>query len=369
MGHGLKVRLGRVQGRMVVMAATSFVLLMALWAALARLGWQVAAPATVTLQHGPLMISGFLGTLISLERAVALRLRWTYAVPAVAAAGALLLLAGVDPAIGRSAMVLAGIGLTAVFVLIYRQRPSLDSAVMSAGAWLWMIGNVFWLLGWPIFKCVPWWVGFLVLTIAGERLELSRVLRLGRTAHALLALAVGVFAAGLVLSVFSFNPGVRVAGAGLLGLGLWLFRFDVARRTIRKTGLTRFIAACLLPGYAWISLGGALWLLLADGFGGGPYYDAMLHTLLLGFVFSMIFGHEPIILPAILGVPLVYQPVFYAHLALLHLALLVRIAGDLTLMMPLQLWGGTFNVVAVLLFVGVTIWSVRRSAQAVAIKR
>jgi len=31
-------------------------------------------------------------------------------------------------------------------------------------------------MAWPVHALVPWWIGFLALTIAGERLELSRML-------------------------------------------------------------------------------------------------------------------------------------------------------------------------------------------------
>jgi hypothetical protein len=94
----------------------------------------------------------------------------------------------------------------------------------------------------------------------------------------------------------------------MLALALWLLRYDIARYTVRKTGLTRFIAVCLLSGYIWLGLSG----LLALRFGGvtaGFQYDALLHTLFVGFVISMIFGHAPIIFPAVLGKPAV-SPTF-----------------------------------------------------------
>ena len=47
-------------------------LLAATWAGLLRIGWLLPAPGSLAASHGPLMVSGFLGTLIGLERAVAL---------------------------------------------------------------------------------------------------------------------------------------------------------------------------------------------------------------------------------------------------------------------------------------------------------
>ncbi len=57
-------------------------------------------------------------------------------------------------------------------------------------------------------------------------------------------------------------------------------------------------------------------------------YGAALHALTLGFVFSMVFGHAAIIFPAVLRVAVPYHPTFYVPLALLHVSLLVRVAGD-----------------------------------------
>jgi hypothetical protein len=68
-------------------------------------------------------------------------------------------------------------------------------------------------------------------------------------------------------------------------------------------------------------------LVNAISFGGvlaGPYYDAILHTVFVGFVCAMIFGHAPIILPAILNRMSPYHPTFYAPLVLLHGSLLLR---------------------------------------------
>jgi len=82
---------------------------------------------------------------------------------------------------------------------------------------------------------------------------------------------------------------------------------------------------------------------------GGPY-DAMLHALFLGFVFAMIFGHAPIILPAVLGITVGFRRGFYAHLVLLHATLALRVAGDLLGWTPGRRWGGVLNVAALLLF-------------------
>jgi hypothetical protein len=176
-------------------------------------------------------------------------------------------------------------------------------------------------------------------------------------------ISIGLFTIGLMTSLLNFDLGLRVSGIGLIMIGLWLVRFDVARITIRQTGLTRYIAACLLPGYVWLVIGGGLWIIFGGTSTIGFQYDAMLHSLFLGFVFSMIFGHAPIIVPAVMPVDVTYRSLFYIHLVLLQLSLVVRVAADLFAAQPVRMWAGLFNVIAVLLFLGMMIRSIhRRSA-------
>lgn len=347
-------------------------LLAGLWAGLIRLGWPLPR-LTMQLpgQHGPLMISGFLGTLITLERAVALshytqgdkRGRLFYLPPLLTGISGLLLFVSLPTAVSRTLILLGSVGLCLMFVLIYRWQPTPDHAIMGIGALLWLGGNALCLRGVPLYQVTAWWAGFLVLTIAGERLELGRVLRHSRSVLRIFYTAVVLFLLGLLLSRLHLDTGLRLAGLGLILLGLWLTHYDIARRTIRQTGLTRYIAACLLLGYIWLISGGLLWLIAGGAYPAGPLYDALVHTLLIGFVFSMIFGHAPIIIPAVLGPHVPYTPLFYLHLGLLHLSLLLRVIGDLgwwvsgtlTGWWEIRRWGGLLNEVAITLFLLVTI--------------
>lgn len=362
--------------RFPLLALGIFALLAAMWGGLLRLGWNFPPlDPVLTGIHGPLIVSGFLGTLISLERAVALRAPWALMAPVASVLGALILITGISPLGGALLTTLGSLGMLAIFLVIVRQQPALFTYTMALGAIVWFIGNLIWLAGLPVFRVVLWWAGFLVLTIVGERLELSRLLRLSRTGERLYLLALAMFVGGLVidgvegiyLPALGSTIGTRVAGVGMLGLAAWLSRYDIARRTARQSGLTRFIALCLLSGYVWLALGGLLRVASPGAISSGPYYDAVLHTVFLGFVMSMIFGHAPIILPALLGRPLPYEPLFYTHLVLLHLSLVLRVAGDLWLGLTVRQWGGLFNVIAVLFFLFFTfraIFSVVRSPAA-----
>lgn len=152
---------------------------------------------------------------------------------------------------------------------------------------------------------------------------------------------------------------MRLTGLGLLAVAAWLARFDIARYTVRRSGLTRYIALCLLSGYAWLGISGLL-ALAAGGVTAGLLYDALLHSLFVGFVFSMIFGHAPIILPALANVQIRFHRRFYLPLLLLHLSLLLRVISDLIPWFSGRQWGGMLNVLVILLFLGNIIWSIER---------
>jgi hypothetical protein len=350
----------------LMMACVAPLLLAAVWAGLARLGWGLGLPQPdLAHAHGPLFVCGVLGSVIGLERAVALGRRWAFAGPALTALGGIVLLAGLPGWLGAGLFTLGSLALLVVFGVLIRRQPARFILIMAAGALAWLAGNMLWLAGRPLALVALWWAGFLILTIAGERLELGRMRQLPPSALRIFTATVALLAAGLAASAVWFDMGTRLAGLGMLGLALWLLRYDIARRTIYRPGVPRYSAACILSGSLWLGLSGIL-AALAGAQYAGPYYDALLHTVFIGFVFAMIFGHAPIILPAVLGVPVVFVRAAYLPLAALHLSLVLRVTGDLAGLGELRRWGGMLNAVTLGLFVAVTllsIWQARRAQE------
>ncbi len=321
------------RSRLPLLIAALVCLLAGLWGGLLLLGLPVPTLlATTAEEHGVLMSLGFLGTVISLERAVALGRPWAFAAPALAAAGGVAVLVSLPPLVGRLLLCAASVVLVVVYVVVHRIQPALHLKVMAAGAVCWYVATLLWLTGWSLPRLVPWIAGFLVLTIIGERLELARVAFLTRSSVRQFLAGAVTFGAGLVLSTTAATTGttgVRLAGAGMIALAVWGFVHDVARRTVKIPGVTRFMAVCLLTGYFWLFLSGVIWLFAGSLGASVAVYDAALHTVFLGFVMSMIFGHAPVIVPAVLRVRLPFRPWFYAHVALLHASLLARVVlGD-----------------------------------------
>jgi hypothetical protein len=170
-----------------------------------------------------------------------------------------------------------------------------------------------------------------------------------------------IFLAGIFISIFNPQIGWRLNGAALLFLSLWSVRNDLAWRNLKhKLPLTRYIAWCLALGLTWLGVGGVLSLVFGAQVA-GPRYDAILHVVFIGFVISMIFGHSPIIFPAILGVPINFQPAFYIQLILLHTSLALRVIADYANWHTLRMWGGLLNEVAILMFIVMTVLSIRKS--------
>jgi len=338
--------------RYPLMLLALFILTSAAWAGLLRLGWAwpVLQPK-LPISHGPLMVAGFFGTLIALERAVALGKAWAYGSPLLSGIGGLLVAFGLGEQVGPVQMMVGSAWLVLIFAVILSKHRTGYMVVMALGAVALLVGNLLWLFGRPVFQLVLWWAGFLILTIAGERLELGRMVRQTRFSRAAFAFATAIFLTGLVILLPMWDLGVRLTGAGMILLSLWLLRFDIARRTVWQTGLTRFIAICLLSGYVWLLVSGLV-AMIYGAVPAGPVYDAMLHAIFLGFVFAMIFGHAPIIFPAVVGVKVEYKSYFYFPLILLHSSLAVRIGGELLGSGTARLWGGLFNAIAVILYLG-----------------
>ncbi len=307
--------------------------------------------------HGPLMVCGFLGTLISLERAVGLGRLWPFAAPALAAAGSLSIVVGKLGPGPRVLLLAASVAYAAVAWRLWKLQRGAATTVMGLGAVAWAVGNALWTADRPVPEGVLWWVSFLLLTIVGERIELTRYQKTHPWSRPWLGWALGGLGAGLVLGWGQPRAGGVLTGLAVIALAGWLGRFDLAWRTVRHPGLPRFMAVCLLGGYLWLLVAGLLigwhWPQAS-----GRWYDAALHAFFVGFVFAMIFGHAPVIFPAVLGLPVQFLPTAYVPLVVLHLSLLLRLGADLADWPAGRDWGAGGNALAVGLFLLNTLASV-----------
>lgn len=309
--------------------------------------------------HGVLMIGGFFGTVISLERAVALSTNkatwWPYGSPFFSGLAATAMIAGAPTMVASILLCLAALIMLMACVSVWRRQKVAHHAVLAMGALAWLLGNIVWALAGMLTPAVPLWATFLLLTIAGERLELSRFMPTPpATRVAFIIIITALLLAATIAATTPSTPWVipaalQLFAVALLGMALWLFRFDIARHTIKSGGLTRYMAVCLLSGYFWLAVAGLL------GIGGalqnGSFLrDAALHALLLGFVFSMAFGHAPIIMPAVSRLKFRWHVGFYIPLTALHLGLGARLLAGLAGWFALRQYAAIGNAIALLLF-------------------
>lgn len=330
--------------RFIPLAVGAAAMGVGLWSGLLRLGIELPGglPAIAEF-HGALMIGGFLGTLISLERAVAIQRPWGYAAPGLSALGALALIADL-PGVGAALFIAASAMLTAASAMLFVRQLALFTFVLLIAAASWGVGTLQWLIGNPMSDAVGWWLTFLALTIVAERVELSRLVAPPPWSQAVLAACIMLILLGDVHAEFG-GAATHYTSLGLIGCAAWLLRHDVARRTIRKGGQIRFSAACLLLGHTWLGIAGVLSLFIPPG-SATFSYDASVHAITIGFVLSMIFGHAPIILPAVTGWRVRYHAFAYLPLALLHASVMLRVASDMNEWIDLRPYSGYLTIIA-----------------------
>ncbi|MBC5767279.1 hypothetical protein [Ramlibacter albus] len=330
----------------LLVACIAAALLSAVSGGLVRAG--VALPAMpqwlgqAVVDHAALMIGAFMGTVIGVERAVALKWRPAWIAPVASAAAGIALLAATRE-LACALFVLAGAVFCAASVLVVMRQPARHTSLLLLGALCWLAGNVGFAITGTQPAVVQSWFAFLVITIAAERLEMTRLMPRRRGAFAALMGLLALLIAGAAASGVLF-------GVALAGLAAWFLQFDIARRTVKAEGLSRYMAVCLLGGYGWLALAGLAWSAATLG---APVRDLALHTLGLGFVFSMMLAHAPVILPAVTGLKVRYGAAFYVPLALLHASLALRLVS--------QREGALANAAALAVFAGVMAVSVSRA--------
>jgi hypothetical protein len=350
--------------RLVPLGIGAVAMAWGLWTGLARLGVPLPGgiPPGAEL-HGALMISGFLGTLICLERAVAIGRPWAYAAPALAATGALALLAGL-PQDAAFVFAAAGIALVAASAIVVARQPALFSVVLATAAACWAAGTLLWLAGRAMPEVAGWWLVFLVLTIAAERLELSRLGSPPPWSRFAFAAAAALLLVGSARGELAEGR-APVMAAGLIACAAWLLKYDIARRTIRLAGQPRFSAAAILAGHVWLAVAGVV-LLAAPPAAAPLAYDAAVHAIAIGCILSMVLGHAPIILPAVTGLRLSFIPLAYAPLALLEASAALRVGADLIGAIELRAASGPLTVLALAGYAAVLGLATRRERRAAA---
>lgn len=344
-----------------LLAPCGLALLMGLNAALVLLG--VPAPLSgerFAAAHGVLLTVGFLEALVSLESAVSLKRLWAYCAPGALALGALLVLTGLPMLVGQIVMLVGCVLLLANYSVLWGRKHEPVVAVQMAGAFAALGAVIIWTGGVSIPDLFAWLATFLVATIAAERVIIARYgsLKLSATARSRWESGSIVLAAMLALAcpltTIWTELGLRVFAALLIVLAVWLAVGDCARTDLRARGSRRFTGVMVLLSYVWLVVAGVL---MMNPSLSGLHYDALLHSLFIGFVMTMVVAHVPTYLPFLLEVHFRFTAGFWVVAAVLNLGLVFRIGADLVGSESGQRIGGVINIAALLGLVAVAVWA------------
>lgn len=317
-------------------------LLAGLWTGLVRIGWDIK-PLPVAAHHGAIMIGGFLGTLISLEKIIPLRNKILYVIPVISGLSVVCFLLQQNE-MAVWALTTASVGLSVVFFIYLIRERTLIYLLTTLGGLAWLAGNITLLRTGFYPAAYPWWAAFTLLVISAERLELTAFLPVSRKSKIVFCVLLLLFVVGVIVSFHGI--GNIISGCALVGVSAWLLRFDLIGISIKKSGLTKYVAVALFAGYVSLLLTGMLFI-TATGKSLG--YDAVVHGFFIGFVFSMILAHGPIILPGVLGVSAKpFHNILYVWLTLLHISWLLRVSGDLFLDFDLRRISGILTAAAII---------------------
>ncbi len=319
-------------------------LIIGMLAGLFRLGWSIPM-GQVAGEHGALMVGSFLGTLICLERIVALKKKWLYIIPIVSGSSFIFFLLG-KQAIAMGMLTVGSLGLIYIYIDLLRRFKEYYYYVMLVGALSWAVGNLLIIQKSFYPAAAPWWIAFILLTVFGERLELSKFLPQSALKRQTMIATISLFMIGILLPYHS--TGKIITGAGMILMASWLLHYDIARKSAKATGIHRFTGMLLLAGYFWLAISGIFMLF---EFNILFQYDAMLHSFFLGFTFSMIFAHAPIIFPGVAGLAMrpYHKSLVYWGI-LLQVGIVCRMIADVTMHTDGRQYAGILNVLVILGF-------------------
>jgi len=312
-----------------------------------RIGWNlpISLPSG---EHGALMVGSFLGTLICIERSVSYHNKAALFVPLVNGLSLIFFLLAM-PKISYIFLILGGAGLTGIYYIVYVKHKGIHILIMMAGAMCYLIGSAVLYNSSFYPAVVMWWIAFLFLTITGERLELSRFILLKNKIKkkSVLIFLISLFIVSIFLP-FHSDLGSLLSAVSMIGSAIWLFKYDMAKHSLKKPGQSFYSGMLLITGYCWLMLTGVFFALGAYL---GSFYDASLHAFFLGFVFMMIFAHAPVILPAVLKLgSSPFGKTLYMWYVLLNLTLIFRVSTFIPEVAAYKHWAGMLNGIAILGF-------------------
>lgn len=288
--------------------------------------------------HGEIMLGGFLASLIMFERMIALPINGLIWVPYVYATSALMLHSGNPFARYIHFAALAGWLLHRWFA--YRKFHRWEKPLIESVAFVTLTSALMYPGGFVARPEVALQgLAFPIAVIAVERLEMSFLIK--KTGSRLVL--IGLIGWCLLWNALSWRgiPNLSVMGFITLLLVASIAFYDATLRVAQKQidGIHKFLRSALMLSYVWLFLAG-LTMTASSQISSAIFKDVLFHLIGLGFIFTMILGHAPLILSATLG-ELSSKRIPLIPFILFQLGTLLRILGDFALMKSVPFWQWT----------------------------
>ncbi len=295
-------------------------------------------------QHGHWMLTGFLTTIIMLERLVAMGSTFFLWIPFAYAGGALTLQTGFIGS--RILVLLAFAGWVLHRIRAVRHFQSLEKPSTEIGAFAVLTLILLQKRGFaqrPDFALAGFFA--IISIIALERLEIFMKLDRRGPKYTWVSLLVLLGYSGY--TIFQSEPHIPFYGLlALIVMGLVAYH-DASVRTALQSlknrqmlrafpPLYRSVTQALYVAYFWLFTG-ILFMLMWSKLPGATAKDMLFHSFGLGFIMSMILAHLPIMMPVFLG----GKPVQRVPMALFwtfQVATFFRIGADLFVAQQMILW-------------------------------
>jgi hypothetical protein len=319
-------------------------LLLGIYTGWVRIGWQMPIGTLPIGHHGVIMTGSFLGTLICLERAVVMKAKWPMILPLIMVASLpVLLFENIN--LAYQLLILGSFGYLIISIQFVAKFKNISDYLLLIGALFQLCANVVLYITHSYPMAFAGWMLFLVFTIVGERLNLTRFLPTTKSDR--IELYLWLFFLVLSTAFYHFGSAILV-GLCFMGLAQWLLRNDIAVINSRNIGSYKFLGYSLIAGYLWLIITGVISFQKQ----GNPFlYDALLHSFFIGFAFNMIMAHAPIIFPGIIKINVKpHHSILFVWLGLLNISLLLRIIGDFTQNGILRKAGGIINGISILAY-------------------
>lgn len=310
--------------------------------------------------HGHLMVGGFLGAVIMLERFLGLRESRLIWVPYAYSLTAIFLHTGFWPV--RVLHVIALAGWLLHRWLAFRAFHHMEKPLAEAVAYLTLSSALMFPGGLPARPDVALAaLSFPATAIFVERLELSlsfrkrgvRIVFWGLIAWSLCWTLSVWFSS----TVFELIP-IRWMGILTLLLTISVAYYDTALRFSgpeTAQGMYRYLRVALRFAYTWL-FAGSLAMICWTVIPAAIVKDVLFHLMGLGFIFTMILAHAPLILPSALG-KLPSQKAPWIPFVIFQLMTTIRILGDFSVLYGMSAWmwsgwiTGTVHLLSFLLLI------------------